>query len=109
MLKTKIRKVISAMTTIVGLLSVALIPPSTTVLGAPLKQDGSENAPVHSPKTNTEAEAEAVKDYWTPDKMAQAQPMPMPSLSSDLKTSIQPAPAEELGAPGLVDGGAPGQ
>ena len=109
MLKNKIRKVIAAVTTIAGLLSVALIPPSATVLGAPLNQDGSGNAPVHSPKVNTEAEAEAAKNYWTPDRMAQAQPMPMPSVSSDSQTSIQPAPAEGLGAPNLVNGGAPGQ
>jgi hypothetical protein len=109
MLKNNIAKGIAVMTTVAGLLTIALALPSFTVLGASQKQAGSDDGAVHSPR-NTEAEAEAAADYWTPERMASAAPYPMDKTGSDSQTRIQPAPAGgSLGAPGLIDGNAAGQ
>jgi hypothetical protein len=105
MLKNKVVRGIAAITILGGLLSIALVRPSATVLGAPVKQDADSIA-INNPEVITETQAEAVAAYWTPERMAAAQPMDLQTASADSRTSIQSEPVG--GTPTLVDGGAPG-
>lgn len=53
------------------------------------------------------AEAQAIEDYWTPERMASAQPMPIPAAVTTEAASQVSAPVI-TGAPGLVSGHPPG-
>jgi hypothetical protein len=71
-------------------------------------QDGTvTTAPLT--RVDERAQAQAVQDYWTPEVMAGAQPMPIPKrvLEVTAGSTVAAAPAP-TGVPGVVNGWRPG-
>ena len=92
-----------------GFVLTAAIMPAVVVYGQSVK-DG--NVPQQGSGTNTVThnEPSAAGDYWTPERMRQAKPFPMPSIKgSPVPQQVTPNPSTGLSgssSPGL-GGGAP--
>ena len=80
------------------------------VMGVLLAVTGGAMAQVTTPAlapSQSQSQAQAIMDYWTPERMAAAQPMPQPTMIVKAGAAPMAAPMA-LGEPGVMDGNPPG-
>lgn len=63
--------------------------------------------PIVSSAQDGAAQSQAIQDYWTPERLAAAQPMPIPAVVTTESASPSAAPVI-TGSPGVVNGHLPG-